>query len=85
MGTRQINAYLKRLQAFATAVTEEFSWLEISRVRRVSALWRTERRKGAADALENMPSGTADVYQHAPTAGADTRQLSKPSGRADPD
>lgn len=25
MGTRQINAYLKRLQAFATAVTEEFS------------------------------------------------------------
>lgn len=85
MGTRQINAYLKRLQAFATAVTEEFSWFEISRVRRVSPLWRTERRKGAADALENMPSGTADVNQHAPTAGADTRQLSKPSGRADPD
>ncbi len=85
MGAHQISTYLKRLQAFATAVTEEFSRLEDSRVRRVWATWRANRRKRAVNASESMLFRTADVYKHAPTAGADIRQLGKPSGGATQD
>jgi hypothetical protein len=85
MKARQVNAYLKRLRGFATAVTEEFSRLEGSRVSQVSALWRTERRKAAVNASESIPSGAADVRQDAPAARADTRRPWKPSRKADPD
>jgi UDP-N-acetylglucosamine:LPS N-acetylglucosamine transferase len=44
VGARQIKAYMKRLQAFATAATREFSDLDVSRTKLASAMWRSVRR-----------------------------------------
>lgn len=41
---RQVRAFMKRLQAFATAVAKEFSRLEVSRTRGARATWRSVPR-----------------------------------------
>jgi hypothetical protein len=41
---RQIKAYVRRLQAFETAVAQEFSRLGVSRTKRVLAFWPSLRR-----------------------------------------